>query len=392
MEFLLIAGIVLALVFNFINGMNDAAHSMATLVATRALSPLKASVMNAVCNFIGPFILTTAIAETIGRGILATPALTPPVIVSGLAAAILLVVCATFFGFPVSSSHAMVGGIMGAGLAAVGLSALLLPDMTTLTGLAVWTLAGAALGTMTFLVLARSFREALYPAVPLGAAIGITFAIPVMMLSGAVPLHGILAIVVFIFVSPMLGATVAFLFDVIISHLFGHARQTRLKRVFQPLQVVANAWQAIGHGSNDGQHAVGVIAALLLAEGILTHFEIPFWVTLSASAAIALGTACGGWSVIEVVARKITRIRPYQGFAASTSGAGVLTFMTLSGVPVSSTHVISGAIVGTGVTRGWQAVNWDLVREILGAWIITIPAALALSFGLYWILDLSGLF
>lgn len=392
MEMIALAGILLALLFNLINGMNDAAHSVATLVATRAISPLKASAMNAACNFIGPFILTTAIATTIGTGILTSPALTAPVLVTAIISAIILVLLATFLGFPVSSSHAMVGGMMGAGVAAVGISALVSPGWGPVIGLIMVGLTGAVAGALAFVAIAVPLHGPPLKAAYFGALCGITLAVPLAMATGVLVLHGILAIVVFIFISPMLGAFTAFLFDIIISHLFRHSRQNRMKRIFQPLQVVANAWQAIGHGSNDGQHAVGVITALLVAEGVLASFSVPLWVTVSSAAAIAFGTALGGWSVIDVVARKITKIRPYQGFAASTSGAGVLTLMTFSGIPVSSTHVISGSIVGAGVTRGWQAVNWTMVREIIGAWIITIPAALAISFCLYWAARIVGLF
>jgi inorganic phosphate transporter, PiT family len=173
---------------------------------------------------------------------------------------------------------------------------------------------------------------------------------------------------------------VAFIFNVVISHLFQHRKQNRVRRIFRPLHVVACLFQATGHGANDGQHAVGVIAALLFSAGVLTTFSIPLWVLLCSAVAIGLGTMMGGWNVVDKLAKKITRIRPYQGFSAATAGSAVLAMVTSYGVPVSSTHVISGAIVGVGTTRGRNAVQWEVVREMMTAWIITIPLALVLSY------------
>jgi len=180
----------------------------------------------------------------------------------------------------------------------------------------------------------------------------------------------------------------AFLFNIIISHLFQHRKQNRVRRIFQPLHVIACLFQAAGHGANDGQHAVGVIAALLVSAGILTTFSIPLWVLLSSAVAIGLGTVFGGWDVVDKMAKKITRIRPYQGFSAAMAGSAVLAMVTSYGVPVSSTHVISGAIVGVGATRGKNAVQWEVVREMVTAWVITIPLALVISYTGYFVISI----
>jgi PiT family inorganic phosphate transporter len=203
------------------------------------------------------------------------------------------------------------------------------------------------------------------------------------MITGMLKLTGILGIVLFIFISPVLGLTAAFLFDILISHLFRHSRQNRMRRIFQPLHVVACLFQAASHGANDGQHAVGVITALLFSAGMLSAFDVPVWVVLFSAIAIGFGTCFGGWQVVEKMARKITKIRPYQGFCAATTGSGVLALVTVFGIPVSSTHVISGAIVGVGATRGKNAVQWDVFKEMITAWVITIPIALVTALGGY---------
>jgi inorganic phosphate transporter, PiT family len=167
---------------------------------------------------------------------------------------------------------------------------------------------------------------------------------------------------------------------VLISHLFKNSRQNRMKRIFSPLQIVACLFQATSHGANDGMHAVGVITALLVAGGILTVFAVPTWVLLLSAIAIGLGTCFGGWKVVDRMAKGITKIRPYQGFCAGTAGSTTLALVTMQGIPVSSNHVISGAIVGVGATRGKNAVRWKVVQEMMTAWVITIPLAALSAF------------
>jgi len=385
MEPIILFGIVLALALNFVNGLNDASHSIATVVATKALSPLKATLLTGICNMLGPFIFTTAVAYTIGTAIIAPSSLTPLSLVVAMLVSIVLVFVATRSGIPISSSHALVGAILGAGIGASGLSAVVLPSLQSLDLVILGGIAGACTGAVGLIIFTVMFKGDWKLGAVIGATCGAAIAIPVLMVIGVVKLNGILGIALFIFISPILGLTAAFLFDILISHLFGHSRQNRMRRIFQPLHVLACLFQAAGHGANDGQHAVGVITALLFSAGMLAAFDVPVWVVLLSAIAMGLGTCFGGWQVVEKMARKITKIRPYQGFCAATTGSGVLALVTVFGIPVSSTQVISGAIVGVGATRGKNAVQWDVVREMMTAWIITIPLALVVSFGAYYL-------
>ena len=383
MDLLIITGIVLALMLNFVNGVNDASHSIATVVETRALSPLKASISSAIANFIGPFVFTTAVAATIGTALVVPGAMTPLSLVVAMLVSIMLILVATHIGLPVSSSHALIGGIMGTGVAAAGLSALILPPAGMIKSLILFSLIGAGIGALILGILAYYLKEGIRPALVLGVIFGISVTIPLMILADLLVLSGILAIIVFIFISPVIGFIVAFLFDLLVSHLFRFSRQNRMRRIFQPLQVAASLFQAAGHGANDGQHAVGVISALLLAGGLIPSFMVPRWVVFLSATAIALGTSFGGWKVINKLAKEITKIRPYQGFCAATSGGAVLAMVTAYGIPVSSTQVMSGSIVGVGATRGVKAVKWEVTRRMMEAWVVTIPLASALSWSAY---------
>lgn len=387
MDLLIITGIVLALMLNFVNGVNDASHSIATVVETRALSPLKASVSSAIANFIGPFVFTTAVAATIGTALVVPGAMTPLSLVVAMLVSIMLILAATHIGLPVSSSHALIGGILGTGVAVAGLSALILPPAAMIRALVLFSLTGAGIGALILSILAYYLEEGIRPALVLGVIFGISVTIPLMILAGLLVLSGILAIIVFIFISPVIGFIAAFLFDLLVSHLFRFSRQNRMRRIFQPLQVAASLFQAAGHGANDGQHAVGVICALLLAGGLIPLFMVPMWVIILSAAAIALGTSFGGWKVINKLAKEITKIRPYQGFCAATSGGAVLAMVTTYGIPVSSTQVMSGSIVGVGATRGVKAVKWEVTRRMMEAWVVTIPLAFALSWSAYVVLS-----
>jgi PiT family inorganic phosphate transporter len=388
MEPLVLFGITLALALNFVNGVNDASHSIATVVATRALSPLKATLLTGICNMLGPFIFTTAVAYTIGTALIAPGSLTSLSIVVAILVSIVLIFVATRFGIPISSSHAMVGAILGAGIAASGLSSVVLPSMKSFDLVMAGGIAGAVIGAAVVVLITSALKGDRRLGALVGAVCGAGYAITLMMVFGIFRLDGIMGIVLFIFLSPIIGGATAFLFDILVSHLFGHSRQNRMRRIFQPLHVVAALFQAAGHGANDGQHAVGVITALLVAEtfrssGILPAFNVPLWVILASAIAIGLGTCFGGWQVVDKMARKITKIRPYQGFCAATTASGVLSLVTVFGIPVSSTHVISGAIVGVGATRGKNAVQWDVVREMMTAWVVTIPLGLICAFAGY---------
>lgn len=394
MEPLIIFGVILALALNFVNGLNDAAHSIATVVATKSLSPWRAVLLTSLCNMLGPFIFTTAVAATIGTAIVHPDSLNPVSIIVAMGTAISLVFVATRAGLPISSSHAMVGGLLGAGIGAGGFAAVIIPGPITIIDIGIAALGGAVAGGLVLGTLTAALKGEVRLGLLIGVVFGGTLVIPVLMLAGVLKISGLLVIVLFIFISPVMGVSAAFVFNVIISHLFQHSKQNRVRRIFRPLHIVASLFQATGHGANDGQHAVGVIAALLVSAGILTTFSIPPWVLLSSAVAIGLGTVFGGWDVVDKMAKKITRIRPYQGFSAATAGSAVLAMVTSYGVPVSSTHVISGAIVGVGATRGRNAVQWEVVREMMTAWVITIPLALVLSYVGYGIVSflLNSLF
>jgi PiT family inorganic phosphate transporter len=387
LEPLILFGIILALALNFVNGLNDASHSIATVVATKALSPAKAVLLTALCNLAGPYLFTTAVAATIGTAIISHAGLTPLSIIVAMGTAIMLVFVATRSGIPISSSHAMVGGLLGAGVAVAGLTVIILPSWESMTEVVVYGMAGAILGALGLGLFTASFHEDARFGAILGALCGASLVIPLMMLLGMVKISGLLAVVLFIFISPVIGMVCAFVFDVLVSHLFRHSRRNRMRRIFQPLHVLACLIQATAHGANDGQHAVGVISALLVSSGFLLAFAVPDWVLLSSALAIGLGTCFGGWRVVDKMAREITKIRPYQGFCAATASSAILVSVTHWGIPVSSTHAINGAIVGVGATRGKTAVQWRVVREMVTAWVITIPLAFAVAYAMYISMD-----
>jgi len=329
---------------------------------------------------IGPFIFTTAVAMTIGTSVIHSSALTPRTIIIAMLVSTVLVLVATRAGIPISSSHALIGGLIGACVAAAGFAAVIYPAMDTVSQTIMYGIAGAVIGALVVGSIAKALDGDVRLSLLIGAICGAATAIPLLMILGVLTITGLFAIILFIFISPILGVVTAFLFDLLISHLFRYSRQDRMKRIFSPLQIVACLFQAAGHGANDGQHAVGIITALLLSAGILSTFDIPLWVILTSAIAIGLGTCFGGWKVVDKMAKKITKIRPYQGFCAATAGSATLSMVTTYGVPVSSTHVISGAIIGVGVTRGKNAVQWKVVREMMTAWVVTIPLAAICAF------------
>ncbi len=375
MEIVILAGVLLALLFNFANGLNDAANSIATIIATKALTPIQAVVLAGIFNLVGPLLFTTAIAKTIGKGIVDPVFLTPELIFVGLIGAVLWVLATSYFGIPVSSSHALIGGLLGAGIAGAGFSAILWPTAEVLKLVIVYGLIGAGIGAFILAALAVYHGENLTSYIGVGALIGVTLTFPLLIATGVLEISGILAVLVFIVVSPMLGLISAFVFALLVVRTVRNHPPRRLGGIFRNLQIFSGSFQAIGHGSNDAQNAMGIITALLVAGGLLTEFDVPLWVILASSLAISLGTLLGGWRVIDKMANKITKIRPYQGFCASTSAGAVLSLMTGFGVPVSTTHATTGAIMGVGASRGYSAVKWGIVREIVAAWILTIPAA-----------------
>jgi len=248
---------------------------------------------------------------------------------------------------------------------------------------ALYAIAGAFIGAIITAAVAYR-REDFKPwNFIVGGLIGVTVIIPFAIAAGFLKIGGILAVVIFIVISPMLGFLSAFFLATLIACIFHNYHPRRLSRLFKILQIFSGSFQAIGHGSNDAQNAMGIITAMLLAGGLIAEFHVPLWVIFASSLAISLGTLFGGWRVIDKMANKITRIRPYQGFSASTAAGGVLSLMTAFGIPVSTTHAATGAIMGVGATRGYSAVKWGVVREILIAWILTIPASAVVSGGCY---------
>lgn len=316
---LLILTIVMALAFDFINGFHDSANAISTIVATRVLTPIQAVSMAAVGNLIGPLFFTTAVAATIGKGIIDTKMIQSVLpqetfivmILAALIGAIAWDLITWYFGIPVSSSHALVGGLIGAATVAVG------------------------------------------PGVLLG--------------------EGITKVVVFIVISPLIGFIAAFLLALIVMRSFRKTAPERINKWFRKLQLVSAFFYSVTHGTNDAQKTMGIITILLVVSGFLTEFEVPIWVILICHIAISLGTWLGGWRIVKTMAHKITQLRPYQGFCAETAGGIVLVSMAQFGIPVSTTHAIAGSIMGVGTTKNPKSVRWGVSKNIIMAWIITIP-------------------
>jgi PiT family inorganic phosphate transporter len=311
---LLIALIAVALLFDFLNGLHDAANSIATIVSTRVLRPQYAVAWAAFFNFVAFLFFGLHVAQTIGTGIIDVSIVTPRVVFAALTGAIVWNVVTWLAGIPSSSSHALIGGLVGAGVAKAGFSAV------------VWS----GLGTT----------------------------------SAAIVL------------SPLVGFGLALLLTLIVSWLFVRATPFAVDRKFRMMQFVSASLYSLGHGGNDAQKTMGVIAVLLYSQGYMgTTFHIPFWVVLSCQAAMALGTFTGGWRIVKTMGSKITRLTPVQGFCAETGGAITLFMATELGIPVSTTHTITGAIIGVGAARKVSAVRWNVANGIILAWIITIPAS-----------------
>jgi PiT family inorganic phosphate transporter len=380
MEPILIAGIAVALLFNFLNGLHDAANSIATIVATRVLTPLQAVGLAAFFNLIGPLFFTTAIAKTIGKGIIVPGWLTIEVIIIGILVASFWIYATAYLGVPISSTHAMVGGLVGSAIAFGGVSVIILPTLQLIGGLVLIGICGALLGAGILTLLASHFQEPnLKNYAIIGAYFGFVLSIPVSIALHILPISGLLGIILFIVISPSLGFFLAFIIGCLTIRVSRNKEQKKMNAVFNKLQIVSASFYSIGHGSNDAQHAMGIITAMLVTAGVLSDFTVPLWVILMSSAAISLGTLTGGWKIVQTMAKRITHLRPYQGFCAEAGGGLVLLFVTLFGVPVSSTHAISGCIMGVGATQGSSAVQWSTVRRIVTAWIITIPLTAVFS-------------
>jgi len=314
---LAIGAIIAALVFDFLNGFHDAANSIATVVGTRVMRPLQAVALAAVANFAGPFLFGVAVATTIGKGIIDPNFVTLNIIIGALAGAIIWDIITWLLGLPTSSSHALVGGIIGAGIAGAGTQAIIF--------------------------------------------------------------GGLQKVVTGIVISPVVGLVVAFLLATLLITVFAKRNPSSVNSVFGRLQLVSSTYFSLTHGANDGQKTMGIIALILLTQGVITKFEIPYYVIIMAAIAISVGTFFGGWRIVKTMAVKITQLKPYQGFAAETGGATILAILAWLGIPASTTHAISGAIMGVGAVKRVSAVRWGIGKRIVWAWIITIPASAAIA-------------
>jgi PiT family inorganic phosphate transporter len=317
--------ILIALLFDFLNGMNDAANSIATVVSTRVLSPKLAVAWAAFFNFVAAFGFGVAVAKTVGKGIVDPAVVNEVMILSALIGAIVWTHLCTEYGFPISVSHSLIGGLSGAAVAKAGFVALNATGLTT--------------------------------------------------------------VVIFIFLSPIVGLLLGMSLTIMLNWIFRGSSARRVDRLFRVGQLVSAAAYSLGHGTNDAQKTMGIIAILLYSGGYLgPEFYVPFWVVLSAHIAIGLGTLMGGWRVIRTMGVKLTHLKPVGGFAAETAGAFVLFGTAMAGIPVSTTHTIAGAIMGVGSTRRISAVRWGVAERIVAAWVLTIPASSLVAAGSYYVL------
>jgi PiT family inorganic phosphate transporter len=328
--FIVLLVILTALVFDYINGFHDAANSIATVVSTRVLTPGKAVVWAAFFNFAAAFFFGTEVARTVGAGMVNIEIVTYAVIMAGLIGAIVWDLITWYYGLPTSSSHALIGGYAGAAIAKVGYELAIIPSGWTKT-------------------------------------------------------------LVFIVLSPLVGFAVSFVLMVVILWLFRGFAPSRVDHWFRRLQLVSAAAYSLNHGANDAQKTMGIIAGVLYAAKLIPEFKIDLWVVLVAHAAIALGTLSGGWRIIHTMGQKITRLQPVGGFAAETGGAMAIFTATILGVPVSTTHTITGSIIGVGSTKRLSAVRWGVAGRIVWAWILTIPASAMIAALAFFMLAAIGM-
>lgn len=324
----LFAGIIIliALIFDYINGFHDAANSIATVVSTRVLSPLHAVIMAAFFNFIAAFVMDVHVAKTIGKGLIDLSAVDSWVILAGLIGAIIWNLITWYFGLPTSSSHALIGAYAGAAVAKAG------PNSILTSG---WT-------------------------------------------------PTIFAIVL----SPLIGMMLGLILMMSIYWLFRRTQIYKVDKFFRGAQIFSASLYSLAHGTNDAQKTMGIITTVLVTTGALSTFEVPFWVVIVCHFAMGLGTLSGGWRIIKTMGTKITKLKPVGGFAAETSGAITILTASYLGIPVSTTHTITGAIVGVGSIKRFSAVRWGVAGRIVWAWIMTIPAAFALAAASYFVMTI----
>lgn len=321
---LIITIIAIAVLFDFVNGFHDAANSIATVVATRVLSPAQAVSMAGTCNFLAAVVFGTSVATTIGRGFVNTDIVTPYVLLAGLVGAIVWNLLTWFFGLPISSSHALIGGYAGAAVAKAGIHGLILGKWPT---------------TLAFIVLA-----------------------------------------------PALGMAFGFGLMILVYRIFHRWTPARMDRYFRHAQVLSAALLSGAHGTNDAQKTMGIITAVLVSGHIQSKFQVPFWVIVLSASAMGLGTLSGGWRVVRTMGTRLTRLKPRSGFAAETGAALSILLATHLGLPVSTTHVVAGSIAGVGSVQRIRAVRWTMAANIILAWVLTIPAAAAVAAVFFFVL------
>jgi inorganic phosphate transporter, PiT family len=323
--------ILLALFFDFLNGFHDSANSIATIVSTRVLAPRHAVIWAAFFNFAAFLIFKTHVASTISKGIVELGAIDSSVILATLAGACLWDLITWYIGLPTSSSHALMGGLIGAALVKTGSQSLILP--------------------------------------------------------------GIMKTVAFIFISPVLGMALGMVNGVAIHWIFRRAVPSKVDHFFRKGQLVSAAFYSLGHGGNDAQKTMGIIAGLMVSAGYMAKDfkEIPIWIVLACHSAIALGTMFGGWRIVKTMGQKVAKLRPVDGFCAELGAAASLFFSSALGVPVSTTHTITGAIMGVGSLKRKSAVRWGVAGQILWAWVLTIPCSALISAAVYYVIKKAGI-
>jgi inorganic phosphate transporter, PiT family len=327
MSLIIVITIGIALIFNFINGMNDAANSIATVVSTKVLSPLVAVVWAAFFNFAAVFFFGVNVATTIGIGIVNPSVINEYIVLAALIGSVIWSYTCTYLGLPISVSHALIGGLIGPALIVGGKNVLIL--------------------------------------------------------------SGIIKVGLFIVLSPLIGLLLGYLLMILTMMVFRNQAPMKVDHIFRGLQLVSSAIFSFGHGTNDAQKTMGIIAVLLYSTGSLgAEFYVPFWVIITSYLAISLGTLAGGWNVIRTLGLNLTALKPVHGFSAETAGAITIIGSSLAGIPVSTTHTITGSIMGVGMTRRLSAVRWGIAGKIALAWVFTIPGAMAISSVTYYVISL----
>ena len=317
LSLLILFVIFVALAFDFLNGFHDSANSIATIVSTRVLTPRKAVMWAAFFNLVAAFLFDVNVAKTIGKGLVRLESVNEYVILCGLLGAIAWNLITWYFGLPSSSSHALMGGYAGAAIAKAGYGSILYGG---------WT------NTLVFIV-----------------------------------------------VAPLMGMVMGFGFKVILMWMFNNNPSTKINRMFRKLQLLSAALYSLGHGTNDAQKTMGIITGLLVASGYLTTFHVPFLVIIASHIAIALGTLFGGWRIVKTMGQKVTKLKASDGFCAETAGGITLLVTAFAGISVSTTHTITGAIMGVGATKRLSAVRWGVAERIVVAWVLTIPMSAAVA-------------